>query len=108
MVSSDGTIHKCTLVFGTPNSTLGNFSEDGKKMNVDEARMAAWIGEWNYCKHLHECAFAPLCFGDHCPLPRITGERSEGELCCPEIKIFLDILLQCINRFHPFETITFK
>lgn len=105
LVSSDGSIHKCTLIFGNQESILGQYSASGEKMEIDEDKSAAWIGEWNYCNHVSDCYLAPLCFGEHCPVPRIMGDRQKGDAYCPEIKLYLDLFLRCVHRFQPFETI---
>ena len=61
---------------------------------------------YNYCKCANECYLAPLCLGEHCPLLRIKGELCEGNCSCPELKVYLDIFMKCIHRFHPFEPIS--
>lgn len=105
LISSNGDIHKCTLIFETPGSKVGEIPITSEPMNIDESKTAKWIGEFNYCDKVENCSIAPLCFGDHCPLARVTGERKKGDMCCPGLKSYLDLYLKCIHRFQPFDSI---
>lgn len=106
MISSDGTIHKCTLNFESSDSVLGELTCNGN-MCINAEKSAEWIGVWDYCKSQNDCYLAPLCFGDHCPLPKTDGKRICGELYCPEIKLYMDVYLKCLNRHDKFEKLKF-
>lgn len=106
LISTDGTIHKCTLNFESSDSILGELTSNGN-MCINAEKNAEWIGVCDYCKSQKNCYMAPLCFGDHCPLPKTMGQRICGELYCPEIKLYMDVYLKCLNRFDKFEKLKF-
>lgn len=99
LISTNGEIYKCSLLFGDREYLTGEFADGGVNIR-DSSRKYDFICEYDACGNLKNCSMAPICLGDHCPAARLRDDV-EG-FRCPDVKGYIDLLLRCIHRFHPF------
>ncbi len=96
VVSSDGTIHKCTINFEDPMSIVGNLFDDRIELNNQYYH---YIANPSKCPRYYSCFFAPVCTGDPCPLKEKVGSN------CSFVKDNLDLILQILDKYEPFPVI---
>lgn len=104
MFSSNGAIHKCTLLFNTPGSQLGNITDNGEIKDYDYSGAQKWLCYDENCKNIKECFYSPICFGDSCPSAHSGMYQYEKAVTgCPHEKNNLDLLLKILHRDRPFK-----
>ena len=96
VISSAGSIHKCTINFEEPGSIIGSFS--GNKIQYN-SKYYRYIANPSRCKSYYDCFFAPVCTGDPCPL------KSDKDRKCSFVKDNLDLVLKISDRYEPFDII---
>lgn len=103
MISSNGTVHKCTLNFNLPESQIGKIGFDGTLEDYKKEVEETWICNDENCKLIKQCYYAPVCFGDSCPSAHSNiYAKKGGKGSCPEEKNNMDLLLKIIHRDDSF------
>lgn len=97
LICSDGSIHKCTVTFENPKTSVGKFRE-GKILLNDY--FYSMISDFRNCKSIESCFNAPICMGDPCPVNSRTNHK------CSYLKDCLDIILQILDKQKGFEIIS--
>lgn len=88
-VGVDGVLHRCTVALKDPANAVGALLPSGD-LAWSEAKLARWLEPWalrhNGC---HDCCLLPSCYGNACPLYRL----STGRAPCPNDLYSLDSVL---------------
>jgi uncharacterized protein len=82
IVSSDGTVYKCTVAFEDSHNHVGTLTKDGQLL-IDQSRQNLWTGfnDKNTSK-CTSCTFFSACQSRHCPLVAMD----QNEPPCPFTK----------------------
>lgn len=97
LVCSDGSLHKCTVTFEDPQTSIGTLGSQGE-MTLNE-HYYSMISDFRNCKDIDSCFNAPICMGDSCPTNSKINKK------CSYLKDCLDIILQIFDKQNSFELI---
>lgn len=95
VIASDGEIHKCTEDFESDFNHLGFINKNGD-MQLDEEKLAVWMGlsKSNKCKT--KCKYYGSCAGNVCP--KVALNNSSDYTSCPNTAVAIPETLLLINR----------
>lgn len=109
LFSSTGEVHKCTLLFESEDSRLGELNNRGE-INFDRGQnRLKWIANQLDCKNYSICKYAPLCLGCSCmaarnQLKNCHSDTKDTTLCSLR-KYNIDIVLKLLDKTYDFEVI---
>lgn len=89
VISSKGTLHKCTILFENKESIVGEINKNAIYLNDKYYNL---ISSLNSCKKLAKCFLSPICTGNPCPYKRKNDNK------CVFIKNNLDLILKIIDK----------
>lgn len=89
LISSDGSVHKCTIDFEEDQSTVGCLTNNCIKLSKQYFK---YVCVPTTCGEFHNCFFSPVCTGDPCPI------KGSNERRCSFVKDNLDIILQIADK----------
>lgn len=97
LICSDGSLHKCTVTFEDPQTSIGALGSGGT-MSFNE-HYYSMISDFRNCNDIDTCFNAPICMGDPCPTNSKINNR------CSYLKDCLDIILQIFDKQNSFDVI---
>lgn len=89
LISSNGSVHKCTLDFEDKNSTVGQLINNRIEISSDYFK---YICVPTTCNDYLNCFFSPVSTGDPCPI------KGKNERRCSFVKDNLDVVLQIADK----------
>lgn len=96
LICADGSVHKCTVTFEDPKTSVGKLKNGNIEVNDFYYTM---ISNFNNCEEFYSCFNAPICMGNPCPI------RKEKNHKCSYLKQSIELILQILDKEHEFPII---
>ncbi len=96
VITSDGTIHKCTIDMQKDSSTVAEFA---RNRIIHNNNYCKYIADYRKCDKINECFLAPVCTGNPCPL------KDADDYKCTYLLDNIDLYLKILNKNEKFERI---